>query len=182
MKILLVSPPSGDLTIGLKHLAKVEPLGLEIIDAIILGEGVPAFQAIVERWRQGRDFDDVAGLAIPGDGRLRFTPPRPLPATLDHQPLPDRSLTARYRSRYFYLFESPVASIQTSLGCTFPCNFCSCQKFTHRRFIPRSPELVAEDLSRIELRQPIPRWPMACFICSVRREATRRDPWLTTVS
>jgi radical SAM superfamily enzyme YgiQ (UPF0313 family) len=229
MRILLVSPPSGDLTIGLKHLAKVEPLGLEIlgaavpdhqvelldmeldtdlagalerfrpdivgasaqvvqtytarrvlkatkefnpkiltllgghhatlcpdefnapyIDAIVLGEGVTAFQEIIERRRQGRDFDDVAGLAIPRNGRLHFTPPRPLPATLDHQPLPDRSLTAPYRSRYFYLFESPVASIQTSLGCTFPCNFCSCQKFTRRRFIPRSPELVGEDLSRIE--------------------------------
>ena len=33
MRILLVSPPSGELTIGLKHLAKVEPLGLEIIGA-----------------------------------------------------------------------------------------------------------------------------------------------------
>ena len=31
MRILLVNPPSGDLTVGLKHLAKVEPLGLEII-------------------------------------------------------------------------------------------------------------------------------------------------------
>jgi radical SAM superfamily enzyme YgiQ (UPF0313 family) len=229
MKILLVNPPSGELTIGLKHLAKVEPLGLEIIgaaaadhrvelldmeidrdlagtlqrfqpdivgasaqvvqtytarralktakafnpniltvlgghhatlcpeefhapyiDAIVLGEGVPAFREIAARRRQGRDIDDVAGLALPRNGQLVFTPPRPLPATLDHQPLPDRTLTAPYRSRYFYLFESPVASIQTSLGCTFPCNFCSCQKFTHRHFIPRSPEQVVEDLSRIE--------------------------------
>lgn len=229
MRILLVSPPSGELTIGLKHIAKVEPLGLEIIgaavaehqvelldmeldtdlnaalqrfrpdivgasaqivqtytakrvlktakqfnpniltvlgghhatlcpeefnagyiDAIVLGEGVPAFQELVARCRQGRPFDDVAGLALPRAGRLVFTAPRPLPASLDHQPLPDRSLTAKYRSRYFYLFESPVASIQTSLGCVFPCNFCSCQKFSHRRFIARSPELVVEDLSRIE--------------------------------
>ncbi len=35
MRILLVSPPSGELTIGLKHLAKVEPLGLEIIGAAV---------------------------------------------------------------------------------------------------------------------------------------------------
>ena len=35
MRILLVSPPSGDLTIGLKHLAKVEPLGLEVIGAAV---------------------------------------------------------------------------------------------------------------------------------------------------
>jgi len=241
VKILLVSPPSGALTIGLKHLAKVEPLGLEIlgaavpdhevelldmeldtnlvgtlqrfqpdivgasaqvvqtytaqrvlktakefnpnsltllgghhatlcpeefnapyIDAVVLGEGVSAFQEIVERRRQGRDFDDVAGLAIPHNGRPHLTgrlhltgrphltPARPLPVTLDHQPFPDRSLTAKYRSRYFYLFESPVASIQTSMGCTFSCNFCSCQKFTRRHFIARSPELIVEDLSRIE--------------------------------
>ncbi len=229
MKILLVSPPSGELTIGLKYLSKVEPLALEVlgaavpehqvevldmeldtdltgalqrfqpdivgasaqvvqtytarrvlrtakafnpriltllgghhatlcpqefnapyIDAIVLGEGTPAFQEIVARHRQGRDFDDVAGLALPRNGRLHFTPPRPLPQTLDHQPLPNRSLTAHYRSRYFYLHESPVASIQTSMGCPFACNFCSCQAFSHRHFIPRSPELVAEDLSRIE--------------------------------
>jgi hypothetical protein len=35
VRILLVSPPSGELTIGLKHLAKVEPLGLEIIGAAL---------------------------------------------------------------------------------------------------------------------------------------------------
>ena len=229
MKILLVSPPSGDLTIGLKYLSKVEPLGLEIIgaavpdhqvelldmeidtdlagalqrfqpdvvgasaqvvqtytakqvfktakafnpkiltvlgghhatlrpqefnvpyiDAVVLGEGTIAFQEIIERHRQGRDFDDVDGLALPGNGQMRFTKPRPIPTTLDHQGLPNRELTAKYRSQYFYLHESPVASIQTSLGCPYSCSFCSCQKFTRRRFIPRSLEMVVEDLSRIE--------------------------------
>lgn len=229
MKILLVYPPSGELTMGLKHLSKVEPLGLEtigaavpdhdvrlldmeldtdlagalerfqpdivgassqivqtysarrvfktakefnpkiltvvgghhaslvpedfndpMIDAIVLGEGVPAFQEIVERHRQRRDFSDVLGVALPNQGRLDFTPPRPMPTSLDHQALPNRTLSADYRSRYFYLFESPVASIQTSMGCTFPCNFCSCQKFSKRHFIARSPELIVEDLSRIK--------------------------------
>jgi radical SAM superfamily enzyme YgiQ (UPF0313 family) len=65
-------------------------------------------------------------------------------------PRPNRSLTDKYRSRYFYLFENSVASIQTSLGCTFPCNFCSCQHFTGRRFITRSPELIVEDLKTIK--------------------------------
>ena len=228
MNILLVNPPSGELTIGLRHIAKTEPLGLEIlgaavpddrvaildmeldgdlegtlrrfqpdivgasaqvvqtytarrvlkavkaynphiltllgghhatlcpgefeapyIDAIVLGEGVPAFQEVVERRRQQRSLDDVAGLALPRPGGLIYTTPRPIPASLDHQPLPDRSLTAQYRSRYYYLFESPVASIQTAMGCVFPCNFCSCQKFSQRRYVTKSPERVAEDLSRI---------------------------------
>ncbi len=228
MKVLLVNPPAGKLTIGLKDIAQVEPLGLEIlaaaipdhqvrildmqidqsledalqrfhpdvvgasaqivqtytaqqvlktakaydpkiltvlgghhatlcpqefnapyIDAIVLGEGVAAFQEIVECHRQGRDFRHVAGLALPANDGLVFTQIRPFPTTLDHHPLPQRFLTSSYRSRYFYLFESPVTMIQTSLGCTFPCNFCSCQKFTQRHFIPHSPDYIIQDLLQI---------------------------------
>lgn len=232
MRILLVNPPSGDLTVGLKHLAKVEPLGLEIIgaavrehevelldmeldtdlagmlrrfkpdmvgvsaqvvqtytaqrvlkaaktfcpdiltvvgghhatlcpqefnapfiDVVVIGEGVPAFREIVARWDQHRcvAFDDIPGLGLPREkGEFHLTEPRPFPPNLDHMPHPNRSLTAKYRSRYFYLFENSIASIQTSLGCTFPCNFCSCQHFTGRRFITRSPELIVEDLKTIK--------------------------------
>ena len=231
MRILLVNPPSGDLTVGLKHLAKIEPLGLEIIgaavpdhdvelldmeldtdlkgalqrfnpdlvgasaqvvqtytaqrvfktakefnpniltvvgghhatlcphefnspliDVVVIGEGVPAFREIVARWDRERviDFDDIPGLGLPRDGKVHLTAPRPLPSNLDHMPRPNRALTDKYRSRYFYLFENSVASIQTSLGCTFPCNFCSCQHFTGRHFIARSPELIVEDLKTIQ--------------------------------
>jgi len=231
MKILLVNPPSGDLTVGLKYLAKVEPLGLEIIggavreydvelldmeidknldamlqrfqpdivgvsaqvvqtytaqhvlktakmfnpdiltvvgghhatlcpqefnadfiDIIVIGEGVPAFKEIVARWnvQKMKQFDDIEGLALPRNGELSYTKPRPLPADLNHHPQPNRALTKKYRSQYFYLFENSVASIQTSMGCTFPCNFCSCQHFTKRHFITRSPELIVEDLKTID--------------------------------
>lgn len=231
MRILLVNPPSGELTVGLKHLAKVEPLGLEIIggavrehdvelldmeldtdlegtlrrfnpdivgasaqivqtysaqrvfkaakafnpgiltvvgghhatmcphefnspfiDVVVIGEGVPAFREIVARWDREKvvDFDDIPGLGLPRDGAVHLTALRPMPTNLDHLPHPNRSLTDRYRSRYFYLFENSIASIQTSVGCTFPCNFCSCQHFTGRRFIPRSPELIVEDLRTIK--------------------------------
>jgi len=231
MKILLVNPPSGDLTVGLKYLAKVEPLGLEIIggavpdhevelldmeldtdiqgalrrfnpdivgasaqvvqtysvqrvfkaakafnptiltivgghhvtlcphefdspliDVVVIGEGVPAFREIVARWNQRKvmDFEDILGLGLRRDGEFYLTAPRPLPHNLDHMPKPNRALTDKYRSRYYYLFENSVASIQTSLGCTFPCNFCSCQHFTGRRFITRSPELIIEDLKTIK--------------------------------
>lgn len=35
MKILLINPPSGELTIGLNRLAKPEPLALEILAAAV---------------------------------------------------------------------------------------------------------------------------------------------------
>ncbi len=237
-RILLVNPAAGGLTVGLKNLAKVEPLGLEIlaaavpgheveildmdfdrdvrgalerfrpelvgvsaqivqtynalevlrvarqhdpgvmtlvgghhatlcpqdfsapqVDAVVLGEGVAPFREIVARWEAGelavsadgvRGIEQIAGLAVKKNGRLELTSPRPIPPNLDHQPLPDRSLTARDRHRYFYLHESPVALVQTSMGCPFPCSFCSCQVFSSRHFVPRSAESVADELEGLD--------------------------------
>ncbi|MEZ4588371.1 MAG: radical SAM protein [Gemmatimonadales bacterium] len=129
------------------------------IDAIVLGEGVAPLREIVVGAQEGAivagstgasGLDAVAGLALPDEGGLRRTAPRPIPATLDHHPIPDRSLTALHRRRYFYLTESPVALIQTSMGCPYSCSFCSCQAFSSRRFVPRSPEAIVEELEQIE--------------------------------
>jgi len=229
VRILLVNPPPGKRTLGLKHLAKVEPLALEVVgaavpghevrlldmevdpdldetltsfrphvvgttayvvhtytalrvmerakrfdsrtltvvgghhptlcpeefaapfvDCIVRGEGSAPFREIVAHHQRGESLEEVPGLALPRDGRLHYTGPRLLPRTLDNQPLADRSLGGSHRSAYFYLHYSPVALVQTSMGCPFACNFCSCQKFTRRRFVARSPELVVRDLERVE--------------------------------
>lgn len=238
MRILLINPPSGQLTIGLRRLAKLEPLALEIlagalhneevrildldlhrdltgalrrfqpelvgasaqivqtygarralrlakehdprtvtlvgghhaslwpqdfdapyIDAVVQGEGVAPLCEIVEGMRAGKiragrggtvGLEDVPGLAIPGEQGLRFTAPRAIPRTLDHQPLPDRTLTRTDRRRYFYLHESPAALVQSSMGCPFSCSFCSCQAFSARRFVPRSPEAIVQELEGLE--------------------------------
>lgn len=238
MRILLINPPSGQLTIGLRRLAKLEPLALEIlagalageevqildldlhrdlvgalrrfrpelvgasaqivqtygarralrlakehdprtvtlvgghhaslwpqdfdvpyIDAIVQGEGVAPLREIVAGMHAGTiraegagvvGLEDVPGLAIPGEGGLRFTAPRPIPRTLDHQPLPDRTLTRADRRRYFYLHESPAALVQSSMGCPFSCSFCSCQAFSARRFVPRSPEVIVQELEGLQ--------------------------------
>jgi len=240
MKVLLVNPPVGRLAIGLRRLAKLEPLALEIlaaalpghdvrildmdldpdlpgalrrfrpqvvgasaqivqtytarrvlktakehdpstltlvgghhaslwpadfrapfIDAIVLGEGVAPLREIVERLEQGAitstvagttGLEDVAGLALPDDSTIWRTAPRPIPRTLDHHRLPDRSLTRRQRDRYFYLAESPAALLQSSMGCPFSCSFCSCQAFTSRRFVPRSPASIVEELEGLDER------------------------------
>lgn len=50
------------------HQARLRPdeFNAPYIDAIVLGEGVPAFQEIVARRAEGDDdFRDVAGLTIP---------------------------------------------------------------------------------------------------------------------
>lgn len=238
MRILLINPPAAGLTIGLRRLAKMEPLALEIlaaslpghdvqildmdlhrdlagtlrrfrpeivgasaqivqtyaaraalklakqadpstvtligghhaslcpddfqadyIDAIAIGEGVAPLREIVAslECRAGAGaaaradaLEPVAGLALPRDGTLHFTATRPVPRTLAHHPLPDRSLTRGDRHRYFYLSESPVALVQTSMGCPFACSFCSPRAFSHRRFVPRSPEAIVAELATLD--------------------------------
>jgi len=228
LKVLLINPPVGPRTIGLRNIARIEPLGLELVgagiskdhdvrlvdmevraadlddmlrefspdvagvtceivhvdtaiealqrvraaapdclrvigghhptvwpqdfdrdgvDIVVLGEGVETFAEICAARAAGADsYDDIPGLMLRDETGLRPTAVPPLPKTLDHQPPPDRSLTARYRDQYFYLFEDSVAAIRTSAGCSFPCIFCSCRVYSQKMFIPRSPELVFEDI------------------------------------
>jgi len=232
MKILLINPPCGDRTIGLKNLARIEPLGLELIgagvsgehevrlvdmmvrpsdleaaletftpdvagvtakivhvetaiaalrtvrgfapnclnvvgghhptlcpedfddpavDLIAIGEGIGTFAEICAAKADGaRSYEHISGLQIRTPAGLVATKPRPLPISLDHEPRPDRSLVDRYRGDYFYLFEDSVAAIRTSVGCTFPCIFCSCRVYSEATFIPRSPELVFEEIRDLD--------------------------------
>jgi radical SAM superfamily enzyme YgiQ (UPF0313 family) len=44
----------------------------------------------------------------------------------------------------------PLASIRTSKGCPYRCNFCALWKIAGGRYLKRRPECVVEELSRIE--------------------------------
>ncbi|MCP5074675.1 MAG: radical SAM protein [Rhodobacteraceae bacterium] len=231
MKILLINPSCGPRTIGLRNIARIEPLGLELVGAgvsrehdvrlvdmevrqedlaetlaefkpdvagvtseivhvetalealrdvrraapdcltvvgghhptlcpqdfddpvvnlIVLGEGVQAFQEICMAAGNGGNYDGIAGIMIRTDSGLKLTSARAMPVTLDDQPAPDRSLTEKYRSAYFYMLEDSVAAVRTSAGCSFPCIFCSCRVYSQGKFIPRSPELVFEEIKSLD--------------------------------
>lgn len=232
MNILLINPPCGPRTIGLKHVAKIEPLNLEIlaaalperhdvrivdmeveprdldrmlrdfrpdvagatsevvhldtakaalrrvraaapdcltvvgghhptvwphdfldpaIDLVVRGDGLDSFREICAvREDGGGDFSAIAGIMIRDGDRLAPTRGRPQARSLDAQPVPRRDLTARYRSRYFYLWERRVAAVRSSVGCSFPCIFCSCRVYTAGAFIPRSPELLVEEIAGLD--------------------------------
>lgn len=120
------------------------------IDLVVIGEGVDAIRDIVARREQGGNFDDIRGLGIPGT-EMRFTGKRIHPE-LDSLPFPDRSLTERYRDRYFNEWLKPLASIRTSLGCTSRCTFCALWAITDGKYLRRSPESVVEELKTIKER------------------------------
>lgn len=65
-------------------------------------------------------------------------------------PIPNRSLTKKYRDKNFYVFHPKVALLKTSFGCPFPCSFCFCRKITGDNYWERPLEEVIEELKGIE--------------------------------
>jgi radical SAM superfamily enzyme YgiQ (UPF0313 family) len=232
VKVLLVHPPCGPRTIGLRHIAKMEPLGLETVgasvsskyevrlvdmmveprdllqtlktftpdvagvtsemartgpaldalrtirkyapecltvagghqptimpeefndpavDLLVRGEGVAPFAEICDARAAGRTrFDHIKGLAIRTANGLRHTDPREMPPDINHQPLPDRSLTARYRCSYFYITEPSAAGVRIAFGCPFRCRFCPGWVYSGGYWVPRDPKLIFDDICSVK--------------------------------
>lgn len=132
------------------HHATVRPIDFNIssIDLIVIGEGVSSLREITRNFAAGKNFDEIDGLAVPGE-TLQFTRVRPH-CSLNDLPMPDRSLTARYRNHYFSEWLQPLASVRTSLGCVGRCNFCALWSLTGGKYLKRDPKKVIEELLSID--------------------------------
>lgn len=110
------------------------------IDVIVQGEGERTFRELCARHGaqraagQPRDLSGIAGLRWADERGIRNANEKRSQATsLDDLPMPDRSLIRKYQGRYFFTAVRPMASIFTSRGCSFDCNFCAIWEFYERR-------------------------------------------------
>ncbi|MDY6892674.1 MAG: radical SAM protein [Chloroflexota bacterium] len=141
--------PKTFIVVGGHH-ATVSPDDFLIpsIDLIVRGEGVLVFKQVIERIEKGDGFDGIPGIAMrKGEGIVK-TPMEPL-VDFDILPFPERGLTEKYRNSYFGEWMKPLASIRTSKGCPFRCNFCAQWKINEGRYLRRSPEKIVEELGTI---------------------------------
>lgn len=119
------------------------------VDAVVIGEGETPAMELVEALRQRTPIDAVPGVMTwnnRGNG-FRHQAARTVGETI---PRPDRSLTARYRKWYHHGQAVPSASVETSRGCPFDCNFCSVWVFYQRRARRRSPESIVAELEHVD--------------------------------
>lgn len=119
------------------------------VDLIVMGEGIFAFQEIVERHQKGDDFGNIPGVAYSREEKLVIGAP-PAEVELDAMPFPERSLTAKYRKHYYSEWMKPLASLRTSKGCPHKCNFCAMWKISKGRYLTRSPEKILDELTNIK--------------------------------
>jgi len=119
------------------------------IDLIVKGEGVFAFTEIVERFGRTEGFAGIPGVAFAsGETLVNSAPDAAM--DLDSLPLPDRTLTTKYRKQYYSQWMKPLASIRTSKGCPYRCSFCALWKLTGGRYLKRTPENIVRELSEID--------------------------------
>lgn len=149
-KTLKEQLPEARVVVGGHH-ATVAPEDFNTpeIDVIVIGEGVFTLRELVAAWHSGSSVDQIPGLALPATHGLIYAPPRPY-TDLNQLPMPDRSLTAAYRSYYFSEWFKPLASVRTSLGCTARCTFCALWKITGGNYLRRDPEQVVTELLTVE--------------------------------
>ncbi len=125
-------------------------------DVVVIGEGEETLAELVPVLSDGVRPDRlyaVCGIAFRDEGRVVRTAPRPLLASLDEQPFPDREALviddylAAWRTRHGFA----AVSLITARGCPYTCTWCSRSVFgaTHRR---RSPANVADEVELIAAR------------------------------
>jgi len=120
------------------------------VDCIVLGDGTTVMPEIVRAYETGQPLEEIPGLVLPRGGTPQRTPDRAYMPHPDTLPLPRRDLVAHLRHRYYYLFHQPVATIKTTWGCWYKCNFCYTWRITDGHPYSRSPESIAAELEQIE--------------------------------
>ena len=126
------------------------------VDVVVQGEGELTFRELVLRWdaqraAQVRRFAGVNGTRYrdPVQGQVA-NPKRAQTVDLDTLPAPDRRLIQKYKGRYFFTAVRPIASIYTSRGCSFDCNFCAIWEFYERRTRFLSAKKIADQMEACE--------------------------------
>lgn len=122
-------------------------------DLIGIGDGTFLLAEIIDCIGEGKSMYDIPGVAIPiGDGDLMQTNKRPYMPKADTLPLPRRDLISHLQHKYYYLMHQPVATMKTTWGCWYKCNFCFTWKITDGTPYSRSPESIVAELESIEAK------------------------------
>lgn len=121
------------------------------VDCIVKGDGTSMMPIIIEALENGRSIRNIPGLAFPvGPGEVELTAGKAYMPRPDDLPLPRRDLVAHLRHHYYYLQHQPVATMKTTWGCWYKCNFCYTWRITDGHPYSRSPESIVKELEQIE--------------------------------
>jgi radical SAM superfamily enzyme YgiQ (UPF0313 family) len=123
-------------------LLPMQTLESPFIDVVVKGQGEETMLEVVEHLRTRSALDLVAGIGFKRDGKLIFTPERPLKRIEDLPPkayhLADFDAYERSCGRRWAMYIS-------SLACPFNCSYCTNAAVYGRKWNALSPEQFVEE-------------------------------------
>lgn len=123
-------------------LLPTQTLKASYVDVVVRGQGEESTLELIERLRNGAPLDDVPGIGFKRDGKLTFTPERPL-KRLDKMPL------KAYHLANFDAYERVCgrrwAMYVSSLACPFDCSYCTNAGVYGRKWNALPVEQVVEE-------------------------------------
>jgi hopanoid C-3 methylase len=123
------------------------------LDIAVMTEGELVFPELINALEDGKDLRSIPGLALfnyRGERGIIRTERRPLIADLSKLKLPDRTLTAPYRSRYFRGEWKPLGASYTTRGCHYRCTFCCVWILGGAVYRTRGIDTCLRDLSSLQ--------------------------------
>lgn len=124
-----------------------------IIDAICLGEGEETFKELCDHLAAGGDkhkLNDINGLCFFDGREFVTTTKRAQARSMDSFPLPRRDLLKKYAGSYFFMSAMPMASLATSRGCAYDCNFCAIWEFYEKKVRFLSAQKICDALEQMD--------------------------------
>lgn len=120
-------------------------------DVVGIGDGTFLLAEIIDQIRRNQPLLEIPGIALPiGPGMIIKSNSRQYMPDPDTLPLPRRDLIEHIKHKYYYLMHQPVATMKTTWGCWYKCNFCFTWKITDGRPYSRSAESIVREIESIE--------------------------------
>jgi hopanoid C-3 methylase len=148
--------PSATTVIGGHHPTLMPEFFREpFVDGICKGEGEEVFQQLLDAVREHPEKDNarlvgIQGLEVNLNGTFQDQGKSAWVKDLDALPAPSRHLIKKYAHKYFFIAAQPMASIFTSRGCSFDCNFCAIWEFYDRKVRYLSAKVIADRMEACE--------------------------------
>ena len=144
------------------------------VDACVLGEGEETIADLVDAYRSGRPFAEVAGIVFRANGKAMRTPKRGRIRAIDDIPEPDWSIVPieRYIDHGITYGANLGRSIPllASRGCPFQCTFCSSPQMWTTLWQARKPELVVAEMKKYKTRYNVTNFDFYDLTAIVRKQ------------
>lgn len=115
------------------------------LDITAVGEAEYTLLEIV----QNKTLSKIKGIAYRKNNKIIRTPPRPFIENLDELPFPARDLLPLDKYWSPGIKKYPFATLMTSRGCPYNCNFCVNYTVLGKRFRYRSSENVLAEIDEL---------------------------------